>query len=361
MSSGNTHSMSRRRPEKWRKKRGRGADVFDFAALVNFAVKKTFSVPPALPAKKACVRDNRTSEGRLGGAADEAGRYFVAPGQAGELIAFLAAARGESRRAAKRLLDERRVFVNGRRVWMARHALRAGDTVEIQTPPPRYAPDAPISILAEQGPFLIVNKPAGALSNEGAGSVEARLRASLGEPELTAVHRLDRETSGCLLLARTRADADRLIPLFRARRVRKIYWALVFGRFPDDIREIRRPLDGEEAVSFVRVLDAASDASLLEVRIETGRTHQIRRHLLEAGYPLAGDRAYGNSRARDARARALPRQMLHALRLALRDAETGLAIEALAPPPEDFLAALRAYGLRPPTAGRPPRPPAERS
>lgn len=296
------------------------------------------------------------------GTSDDARRYRVAPGQAGELIAFLAAARGESRRSAKRLLDERRVFVNGRRIWMARHALRSGDTVEVQpAPPPRNGAEAAIPILAEAGPYLIVNKPPGLLSNDDPRGVEARLSAALNAPDLTAAHRLDRETSGCLLLARTRADADRLIPLFRARRVRKTYWALVFGQFPEQCREIRQPLDGEDAVSFVRVLDANRDASLLEVRIETGRTHQIRRHLLAAGHPIAGDRAYGNSRPRDARARALPRQMLHALRLSLKDPDTGQAIEASAPPPADFLAALRAYGLRIPTGERPPRRTAERS
>ncbi len=278
---------------------------------------------------------------------DAVARYRVVPGQAGDLVGFLAAARGESRRAAKRLLDERRVFVNGRRVWMARHALRAGDTVEVQPPAARAASDT-LPVLVEAGPWRIADKPAGLLSNGDPSSVESRLRAQLGLPELTAVHRLDRDTTGCLLLARTRSDAERLFPLFRERRVRKTYLALVFGRVGADVREIRSPIDGEEAVSFLRVVDANDEASLVEVRIETGRTHQIRKHLLEIGHPIAGDRAYGNSRARDARARALPRQMLHAARLSFEDPGTGERVKAAAPLPADFRAALRAYGLRAP-------------
>lgn len=273
--------------------------------------------------------------------------FQVAAGQGGTLLDFLAAAQGVSRRAAKRLLDERRVFVNGRRVWMARHPLRAGDIVEVQPAPERVTPDE-IPILAASGPWFIADKPAGLLSNDAPDSVESRLRQQLHLPELTAVHRLDRDTTGCLLLARTRADAERLIPLFRARRVRKTYLALVFGRVRSDVREIRAPIEGEEAVSRVRVLDANDDASLLEVRLETGRTHQIRRHLLDIGHPIAGDRAYGNSRARDARGRSLPRQMLHAARLAFDDPDTGATVAAESPLPADFRAALRAYRLRPP-------------
>lgn len=273
--------------------------------------------------------------------------FQVAAGQGAALLDFLAAVQGISRRAAKRVLDERRVFVNGRRVWMARHPLQAGDIVEVQPAPERATPDE-IPILAASGPWFIADKPAGLLSNEAPDSVEARLREQLHLPELTAAHRLDRDTTGCLLLARCRADAERIIPLFRARRVRKTYLALVFGRVDAAVREIRAPIEGEEAVSHVRVLAANDDASLLEVRIETGRTHQIRRHLLEIGHPIAGDRAYGNSRARDARGRALPRQMLHAARLAFPDPDTGAIVAAEAPLPADFRAALRVYRLRPP-------------
>ena len=274
-------------------------------------------------------------------------QYRVVPGQAGDLVEFLAAARGESRRAAKRLLDERRVFVNGRRVWMARHAVRAGDRVEVQPPAARAISDR-IPILVAAGPWRVADKPAGLLSNGDPRSVESRLREQLGLPQLTAVHRLDRDTTGCLLFALTRGDAERLIPLFRERLVRKIYHALVFGRVSAAVREIRAPIDDEEAVSRIRVVDANPEASLVEVLIETGRTHQIRKHLLQIGHPIAGDRAYGNSRARDARGRALPRQMLHASRLSFADPETGRTIAAESPLPADFRSALRSYGLRGP-------------
>jgi len=273
-------------------------------------------------------------------------RWRMRPEQAGELIAVLSKAQGLSRRAAKRLLDERRVFVNGRRVWMARHALRPGDVVEVQ-PPGALAADT-LAVLAEAEPYLIVDKPAGCTTNEDGRSVEARLRRRRNEDDWTAVHRLDRDTSGCLLFARTPEAARRLIPLFRERRVEKVYWAIVLGAFPASLRRIAAPIAGEPAVTRLRVLARGNGASLLEARIETGRTHQIRRHLWQVGHPVAGDRTYGTSRALDERSRALPRQMLHARRLAFTHPDTGRLVAAESPAPADFRAALRSYQLRAP-------------
>ncbi len=271
-------------------------------------------------------------------------RYSIGEGHEGDLLSSLASSIGLSRRSAKRLLDERRVFVNGRRVWMAHHAVHVGDAIEVQ--PHQYVDNEELRILIEVDPYIVVDKPAGRMTNEGAHGVEALLRRIKHDEEWRAVHRLDRETSGCLLFARTPEAAQRIVPLFRERRVKKTYWALVWGAFPKNIHHVASPIDGDPALTHIRILASSPEVSLLEVRIETGRTHQIRRHLLEAGHPIAGDRVYGTSRFLDERARALPRQMLHARRICFAHPYTGDRVSAESPLPADFRAALTLYGLR---------------
>ena len=280
----------------------------------------------------------------------------------GPLLAFLAEAFGCSGRAAKRWLDARRVLVNGRRVWMARHPLQPGDRVEMHDAP---APgrEAPLPVLYEDPDVLVVDKPAGLLSN-GSRSVESRLRTLRGEPALTAAHRLDRDTTGCLLFARSDAAREALINAFRAGRVEKDYEALVAGRADRLPREILRPIEGRSARTRVRVLRAGHRASRLRLRIDTGRTHQIRRHLVDEGCPVLGDRAYGTARSLPPDLRAVPRPMLHALRLAFPHPVTGVRVEAEAPLPADFRDWLARLGLDRPgakTAGSPTRPAASRA
>lgn len=270
-------------------------------------------------------------------------RWIVGRGDEEELIAFLSARLGASRRAAKRILDERGVFVNGRRVWMARHRLRPGDEVDVRAgsrPDPERGP----VVLLETSGALVVDKPAGRLSNEGEGSVESLMRVSRCEPGLCAVHRLDRDTSGCLWLARSEADREAAVELFRGMRVRKVYEAIVLGRYPREREVLDQPIDGQEARTRVERIAANERASRLRLTLETGRTHQIRKHLLAAGYPIAGDRSYGTSRPLDRDFRNLPRQMLHALELEAALAD-GTPLRARAPLPEDFRSALRILGL----------------
>ena len=159
------------------------------------------------------------------------------------------------------------------------------------------------------------------------------------------VHRLDRDTSGCLLLARTADARDGMIPLFEAREVEKTYHVLVLGHWPRNLTRLDNPLDGLSAVSLVRVLKASHDASLLEVRIETGRTHQIRRHTAGAGFPVLGDRQYATKEVALAAARRAPRQMLHAARLAFPHPATGARVDVGAPRPDDFRDLARRLGL----------------
>jgi 23S rRNA pseudouridine1911/1915/1917 synthase len=256
---------------------------------------------------------------------------------------------GMSKKQAKRLLDARSVFVNHRRVWMARHPLQVGDEVEVVGFRPPSAPARPaapprLRILRETAAWLAVDKPAGLLTN-GPDSLESLLRAQRQEPALEAVHRLDRDTTGCILFARHAQSRATLLALFEGHAVRKTYVAIVQGAFPSHLLRVDKRLDGLEAVTDFRVRDANARASLVEARPQTGRTHQLRLHVRAVGHPLAGDRTYATGELGNEALRRLPRQMLHAWRLAWTDA-AGEEIKIEAPWPADFQQALRSLGLR---------------
>lgn len=272
--------------------------------------------------------------------------YMAKPEEDGlDLWSVLTARLKVSRRAAKRLLDERRVFVQGKRIWMAHHRLHAGDRIEIQGAVETPAVYRGLPILFEDAHYLVIDKPPALLSN-GADSVEERLREERGDQELMVAHRLDRDTSGCLLVARGRAALDAAIGVFREHDVLKLYHAICVGAYPRHLRELNAPVDGQPAVTEVEVADSVAHASHLLVRIPTGRTHQIRKHLQGAGYPIAGDRAYGTAGAQSPVFRALPRQMLHAAQLEFPHPLGGKVVRARSPLPKDFAQALRALGLK---------------
>jgi 23S rRNA pseudouridine1911/1915/1917 synthase len=268
-----------------------------------------------------------------------------------ELARFLAEQLACSQRAARRLLDERRVFVNRRRVWMARHRLQAGDVVEVTAAAASAArrgasAGSPVlRVLWDEGDYVVVDKPAGWLSN-GPDSVESLARQQLGAAALQAVHRLDRETSGCLCLARTAAAFAGAVEWFRRGAVTKTYEVLVHGAVAEARQTIRKPLEGRTAVSHVERLDAHPLASHLRVRLETGRTHQIRKHLALIGHPVLGDKTYGPQRVDDERLRRVPRQLLHARAFAapLAGGETVQRVQA--PLPDDFKRVQRLMRLK---------------
>lgn len=270
-----------------------------------------------------------------------------------ELLGFLADRLGLTRRAAKRLLDERGVFVNGRRVWMARHRLVPGDRVEARRAASPAASLPAVPVLSETPDAVVADKPPGLLSNDDPRSVEALLRRARREPALSAVHRLDRETSGCLWLARSPAARASAVEAFRAGRVRKVYEAIVLGAYPRARAVLDSPIEGRPALTRVERIAVAPRASRLRIVLETGRTHQIRRHLLEAGFPVAGDKQYGASRALDADLREVPRQMLHAAGIEARRADGSVFLRASAPPPPDFRAAWKRLGRPLPGVQRP--------
>ncbi len=280
---------------------------------------------------------------------------------------FLAQRFALSRRTAKAMIDGRSVWVNRKCVWMARHELKTGDVVEVPSVVVKGAvaqsPKAPaavkgavpaatpakvrhIRVLWQDDGYLVCDKPAGVVSCDDPKSAEAILRVQEGVPTLEAVHRLDRDTTGCLMFAKNHAALEAAIEVFKTRSVAKVYHAIAAGRVKFAHQTIDAPIDGQSAVSRVVREAAGPDASFLRVKIETGRTNQIRRHLAAVRHPIVGDRVFGLKNARDPRLMRVPRQMLHASTLELPNPlgprET---IKVHAPLPADFRAALRLFGM----------------
>ncbi len=264
-----------------------------------------------------------------------------------------------SRAAAARLIDTGAVRVDGQ-VRPRAHRVAAGAVVELTIPEPQTAPlpAEDVAIVYSDDRLLVVMKPAGLLVHAVPGYSGPTLAAALvgkaaGGPPGRAgiVHRLDRDTSGVLLVARDEETLRRLQAQLRRRRIRRAYTALVRGRPPSRAGRIEAPigrdrrdptrqsLDTErprDAVTHFELVEALRDRSLLRVTLETGRTHQIRVHLAAIGHPVVGDRVYGHGPELD-----LERQFLHAAELAFMHPMTGEPIEVSAPLPPDLEAALR--------------------
>ena len=269
----------------------------------------------------------------------------VAASEEGETVqAFLARRLGISRRAAKNLMDDRQVWVNRQLVWMAHHVVRRGDV--LQTAAVEAVPAKPqhIRVLVEDTNYFFVDKPAGILA-VGPDSAEDRLRAQLSAPSLRVVHRLDRDTSGCLMVARDTAAFDAAVAVFKTRRVLKVYHAICVGQIERRSSTIREAIDNEPAVTHLTTLAANRDATYLALRIETGRTHQIRRHLAGIRHPVMGDHQYGLKSAHDPRVQQVARQMLHATDIELPHPIRPGNLRAHSPLPADFRRCLRLFGL----------------
>ena len=270
----------------------------------------------------------------------------VNPGDPRLLQDFVAAKLSLSRRGAKEVIDARRAWVNRKCVWMARAKLEAGDVVEISKAIPRAPVKFHVRVLFSDDNYIVCDKPAGISTCGEKKSVESILREQEGLPGLVAVHRLDRDTTGCLLVAKNPAAMEAAIEVFKTHKVLKIYNAIVAGRVRFAHQKIDSPLDGQPAVSVVARESVGDEASFLRVRIETGRTNQIRRHLASVRHPVLGDRVFGLKCARDPRLMQVPRQMLHASTLELPDPMNPRSqIRAHSPLPADFRAALRLFGM----------------
>ena len=276
---------------------------------------------------------------------------------------FLAARFALSRRTAKAMIDGRNVWVNRKCVWMARYALNTGDTVAVpvqtvngakaQSAKSGVAPSAKaaevkrhVRVLWQDEGYLVCDKPAGLVSCDDVKSVETLLREQEKLPTLEAVHRLDRDTTGCLMFAKNHAALLAAIEIFKSRKVQKTYHAIVAGEFKFAHLKIDTPLDNQPAVSHAARERVGQGASFLRVRIDTGRTNQIRRHLASVRFPIVGDRVFGLKNARDLRLMEVPRQMLHASTLELPnplDAKNPVKVHS--PLPADFRKTLKLFGM----------------
>jgi 23S rRNA pseudouridine1911/1915/1917 synthase len=274
-----------------------------------------------------------------------------------------------SRGAIQRLIGEGHVRVNGQPVKPT-HAPRAGEVVQVHWPEAKPAvaqPEAiPLEILFEDDALLVLNKAAGLVVHPAAGNEQHTLVNALlhhcagglsgigGIARPGIVHRLDKETSGCLVVAKNDETHIALSAQFASRTVEKTYHALVCGELPRDQGDIRAAIarhpshrkrmaasdeSGREARTSYRVKERLKAATWTEAVIHTGRTHQIRVHFQFLGYPLLGDQTYGskqNQRFEKLVGFAAPRVMLHALTLAFVHPRTGKKVTFKSPLPKDF-------------------------
>lgn len=257
---------------------------------------------------------------------------------------FLAKQLDLSGRKAKNLLDQRCVFVNGNRIWMARHELDPGDHVEVLLPKGANPEISVIPILYQDDDLVIINKPAGILTNDGR-SAEALLRTQLNFPALRAVHRLDKDTTGCLLFAMHPEARTKLVELFTDQKIRKLYHAIVSGQIIERQRKIDSPIERQSATTHITIVDSGREATHITAVIETGRTHQIRKHMVAIRHPVLGDRQYATGRELSSRERSVQRQMLHAHRIEFAHPLADRKIVCVAPLPHDFVECLRHFHL----------------
>jgi 23S rRNA pseudouridine1911/1915/1917 synthase len=300
----------------------------------------------------------------------------VEPEAAGErLDVFLARSAG-SRAAAQRLIDGGLVLVDGV-ARPKRHAVAAGERVTVQpTPETEEAavPEATFAIAYEDEYLLVIDKPAGVVVHPARGHRSGTLAQALagriagGDPGREGIiHRLDRDTSGLLVVARSEEVHATLKAMLQRREITREYLALVHGRPAARSGTIDAPLgrdrrvrtristdtdEPREAVTDFETADTFPDYTLLRVRLETGRTHQIRAHLKAIGHPVAGDPEYGGRKGE----LGLPRQFLHAARLAFVHPVTGRAVEERSPLPAELDTALQRAGRSTGGRGREGRP-----
>lgn len=261
-----------------------------------------------------------------------------------DLKSFLSEKLGVSKAKAKDILDSRQVFVNGRRVWMAGHMLTRNDRVSYHGETERK-PDIRIPVLRENALWLAVNKPAGILSNGGGSSCESVLRKERRLEEITAAHRLDRDTSGVLLFAKTPEVFDEFKSLWSTSSVEKEYLALAHGEAHFTEKTIDKKVEEKRAVSIVRNLGCSRGLTLFHIKLLTGRKHQIRLHLSFIRHPILGDPEHGFQELDGSGRYPVSRQMLHSARLSFPDLEEGTPVRIQAPLYADFLKVIKDSGL----------------
>jgi 23S rRNA pseudouridine1911/1915/1917 synthase len=315
---------------------------------------------------------------------DDAGtsrsEFLVAEDQAGQrLDRFLAAQFPDmSRTHVQTLIDEGRVLVSGIAKKPSHH-VESGEQITVEIPPPPLSgvepENIPLMLLYEDADIAVVNKPAGMIVHPGAGADTGTLVAALlhhfggdglstvgGPLRPGIVHRLDKGTSGAIVIARSDAAHLKLIEEFRDRRVQKNYVALVHGMVKGDkgiielpvARDLRRRSrmtsrrgKGREARTDWRLRLRLGNFSLIEADLHTGRTHQIRVHFSALGFPVVGDTLYGAPHQERIGRELLPalgRNYLHAARIAFIHPRTGKHLEFRAPLPEELVTYVHKLG-----------------
>lgn len=281
---------------------------------------------------------------------------------------------GLSRSMVQKLIDDGRVLVNGEAAKPSRK-VRAGDAIVVDVPPPEPSPElvpeaVPLEILYEDRDILVVNKPTGLTVYPAPGHPRHTLmNAVLAHcPEIAAietsvrpgvVHRLDRDTSGAMVVARNKPAQLNLVSQFKSRRMLKKYLVLVqgdpspedgaieapIGRHPGDRKRMAIVEGGRPSRTLYHVLRRFQGYSLVEATLLTGRTHQIRVHFASRRWPVVGDSAYG------VKVEWLGRQFVHSWKLGLRLPGTGQYVEFEAPLPADLREALDAASRLPARRG----------
>jgi 23S rRNA pseudouridine1911/1915/1917 synthase len=284
--------------------------------------------------------------------------------QGDRLDRFVAARIPElSRGTVQGLIESGHILVDGLR-RKPKFRMTPGEVVTVEVPPPvpdKIEPDPiPLDVIFENEDIIVIDKPAGMVVHPAPGHPRGTVANALvaHAPEVAVggsnrpgiVHRLDKETSGLLVAAKTDRGRMSLVSQWADQSVEKTYHALVAGVIEDSEATIDAPIgrdpkhrqrmavlrDGRPAVTHFRVVERLVDATLLEVGIETGRTHQIRVHLAFIGHPVIGDPVYGRDRANGL---GLTRQFLHACKLAFRLPD-GTPVSFTAPLPPDLQRAL---------------------
>jgi 23S rRNA pseudouridine1911/1915/1917 synthase len=280
-----------------------------------------------------------------------------------------------SRSAIQRLIEQGHITVNDKPT-KATHTPRSGEIVRIEIPEAKpataKAEDIPLEIIYEDKSLLVLNKPAGIVVHPAAGNEEHTLVNALlhhckgelsgigGVARPGIVHRLDKETSGCLVVAKNDETHIALSAQFAGRTVEKIYVAIVCGVMPRDEGNIRAAIarhpthrkrmavhdddDGRPAHTGYRVIERLNQATLVEAHLYTGRTHQIRVHFQHLGFPVAGDATYGQRQTKklaELTRYETPRVLLHAHKLAFTHPRTGKKMNFTAPIPADMEEALK--------------------
>lgn len=323
---------------------------------------------------------NNEFSAELPAADEDVFTFAVTEGEENERLDKALASRLEaySRAAIQKWIEEGRVLVDGRPALRPSTRLSPGQHVLVQIPPPSeplaISPEPiPLDVLYEDTHLLVINKPAGMVVHPAPGHTAGTLVNALlarypewaemeweddeeeDEPESPrarpgVVHRLDKDTSGVLIVAKNAEARLALQAQFQARQVEKVYLALVYGVPSTPAGVIEAPIgrdrrqrkrmavvrDGKPARTEFTVQERFTECALLEVRPQTGRTHQIRVHLAFIGHPVVGDSVYGRRR----RGIPCPRQFLHAARIAFAHPVTGRPMECTAPLPDDLAAIL---------------------